>query len=169
MQTSTCSECSSWRPTLWCMSHSLARSGCVWGPRCNRDAPAAHEWCGIWVGVSGGRVGCPCVRACVCARVRTWVLPGVVQERKDAEGNLFFVLRSKAPFFRILVLNRLSPTNFVVPITRASKLAAPGQYFMIRDDVRCRFCLARARVVQCSHVAVSRVPNSVRHRTRRTK
>jgi len=59
-------------------------------------------------------------------------------EKENVEGPLFIVRRKVAPWFRLIVLNRTSPNNLVVPIDDTFEYELNGKYLIIRNDAGIR-------------------------------
>ncbi|KAL6052156.1 mRNA-decapping enzyme 1B [Balamuthia mandrillaris] len=56
-----------------------------------------------------------------------------VWERKDVEGSLFVARRDLAPFYRVVVLNRLSTTNWIETISSELQLEIVEPYLLLKN------------------------------------
>jgi len=59
-------------------------------------------------------------------------------ERENVEGALFVVHRKEAPFYRLLVINRLNPTNLIQPIEENFEYQLLEQYLIFRNETGIR-------------------------------
>ena len=61
--------------------------------------------------------------------------------KKEIEGALFIVRRRAAPFHQLVVMNRLSRTNFVQDVGSSLELQVIKPYLMFRDATRPDLCV----------------------------
>jgi mRNA-decapping enzyme 1B len=60
------------------------------------------------------------------ASKRTW-------EKKNIDGSLFIVKRSELPMFQLMVLNRSSNENLIVPLSASFQMQLVDPYLIFRD------------------------------------
>ena len=91
-----------------------------------------------------------------------------LQNRREVEGALFVARCSDLPRFKLMILNRLSPESYVLPVTASMQISINQQYLMARyKDV----CISAAVVVVvvgcllacCAYTFAEAYPLDTRH------